>query len=88
MSVSAEIVRINISLPRKFLAQLRNSIGEGKMSRFFLEAAQEKVERQKWQAAFNRVMELPPTFTDISDPSAWVANLRAQDEERLERLGV
>ncbi len=85
MNVLAETVRINISLVRKFLAQLHSLSGEGKMSRFFLEAAQEKVERQKWQAAFDRVLELPAILTGISDPVAWVDNLRAQDEDRLER---
>ena len=54
----------------------------------FLEAAPEKVERQKWQAAFDRVLELPAILTGISDPVAWVDNLRAQDEDRLERLGI
>ena len=82
------MMRVNISLPKRFVQELRANVAKRSLSAFLREAAEEKIAREKWQSAFARFMSLPPTLTNIADPVRWVEELRAQEEERLTRQGV
>lgn len=58
------------------------------MSKFLLEAAEEKLAREEREQALRELADAPPTFTTIADSRAYIRQLRAADEERLKRLGL
>jgi metal-responsive CopG/Arc/MetJ family transcriptional regulator len=79
-------IRVSVTLPRKTLEGLKRRVTGRTMSRFVAEAIEEKLERERKEEAWRQFMELPPTLTEITDPTQWVNNLRAEEEERLKRL--
>jgi hypothetical protein len=80
--------RLNISLPKRTIESLAQAVPSGGKSHFIAEAIEEKLERERWEAAFARLQALPPTFTEIADPLRWVEELRQEDEARMKELGI
>lgn len=82
------ITRINISLPEETMNMLRRVAPKRGISKFLLEALEEKVERDKKEKALKELLAAPATFTDIKNSAAWVRKSRRLDEKRLKRLGI
>jgi metal-responsive CopG/Arc/MetJ family transcriptional regulator len=88
MSTHADSGRLNITLPKRTIAALEAVVSERGKSSFIAQAIEEKLERDRWEAAYNKLQELPPTLTHITDPVQWVAQLRREDEQRLEHFDL
>lgn len=83
------ITRINISLPEETADMLRRVAPKRGISRFLLEALEEKIEREKKERALKELLAAPPAFTFLKGKNAavkWVRKLRAQDERRFKRV--
>lgn len=83
------ITRINISLPEDTVNMLRRVAPKRGISRFLLEALEEKIEREKRERALEELLAAPPAFTFLKGKDAavrWVRKLRAQDERRFKRV--
>lgn len=83
MNTQTSVGRLNITLPAQTLAALEAIVPERRKSSFIAQAIEEKLERERWQTAFDRLSALPPTLTQISNPVEWVEELRREDEYRL-----
>lgn len=83
------ITRINISLPEETRNMLRRVAPKRGISRFLVEALEEKIEREKRERALKELLEGPPAFTFLKGKDAavkWVRKLRAEDERRFKRV--
>ncbi len=83
------ITRINISLPEETMNMLRRVAPKRGISKFLLEALEEKIERDKREKALKELLAAPPAFTFLKGKNAavkWVRKLRAQDERRFKRV--
>jgi hypothetical protein len=68
MSAQADSERLNITLPKRTIAALEAVVsGRGKSS-FIAQVIEEKLARDRWEAAFHKLQKLPPTLTHITDP--------------------
>lgn len=88
MNSPSSYVRVNVSLPRDLVRELKEKVPARGVSRFISEAAREKIEKAKRMKAFNELMEAPPAFPHIKDSVKWVRKLRRADLKRLKRLGI
>jgi len=88
MTNTGDIGRLNITLPRQTIAALESVVPERGKSSFIAQAIEEKLARNRWEAAFTTLQELPPTLTAILDPVQWVEHLRNEDEQRVEQLDL
>ncbi len=79
-------IRINISVPKDIVDAVKNRTTN--VSKYISEATSEKIRRDEIVKAMEELRNSPPTFQDIEDPSAFIRELRAGDEERMKRLGV
>ena len=86
--MNTDTSRLNISLPKRTIEKLAQAAPERGKSHFIAEAIEEKLDRERWEAAFARLQALPPTLTEIEDPVRWVEELRQEDEVRLKELGI
>lgn len=85
---TSPVVRVNVTLPQSVVLKVKKRARRGGMSKFLLEAAEEKLAREEREQALRELKDAPPTFTNITDSGAYVRQLRAADEERLKRLGL
>lgn len=88
MNTQTNFVRINISIPRDLVGELKKNVPARGVSRFIVEAAREKIEEAKRIKAFKELLKLPPAFTDIKDSAAYIRRMRRLDEKRMKRLGL
>jgi hypothetical protein len=88
MNTTTEFGKLNITVPKKILVALDATVPARKKSSFITDAIEEKLAKDQQEEAWRRFMDLPPTLTNIEDPVEWVDNLRAEEEGRLERLGL
>ena len=85
------MVRTHIVMPKETMKDIDVLVGRRARSRFLAEAAQEKLRRLRQQRALHRMAGLLRDV-DISGwetpeaASAWVAESRAADDERLDSL--
>lgn len=85
---TSPIVRVNVTLPESLVMKVKEQVRRGGMSKFLLEAAEEKLAREEREQALRELKDAPPSFTNITDSGAYIRELRAADEERLKRLGL
>ena len=78
--------RMNISAPAWFVNKLKRTVGNRNMSKFLVEAGEEKLRREARLQAMEEVRQFGPTFTEIDDAAAYVRDLRASDTERATRF--
>lgn len=86
---TSSYVRINITLPRGLVKELKEKIPSRGLSKFLADAAEEKVEEEEREKAFKELLEAPPAFTFLKGKNAavnWVRKLRSADEKRLKRV--
>lgn len=88
MNGTSNYVRVNVSLPRDLVRELKEKVPARGISKFISEAASEKIEKAKRIKAFKELLELPATFTDIKDSAAYIRKMRHLDEKRAKRLGI
>lgn len=84
----SDSIRINITVSKNLLDELKKDVKKGDVSNFFEEAAAEKLRKEQQQKALKELFEGPPLFEDIKDPVKWVKELRATDNKRLKKLGL
>lgn len=87
MNTQSDTVRYNIVAPRTLDADLR-IYARNNINQYVLTAVQKQIDEDKRLAAFKAMLSLPPTFTQIDNPVAWVEELRESDEERLTRFDI
>src|SRR3989338_5908363 len=63
MNGASNYVRVNISLPRDLLKELKEKVPSRGISRFLSDAAKEKIEESEKEKAFKELLEAPPAFT-------------------------
>lgn len=86
---NAGVVRINVTVPRRLLSELKKEVPERGKSGFVSEAIEEKLARKKKEKALKELAKLPATFTHINDGATYVRSERTKEQnERLVRLGV
>ncbi len=89
MNGTSNYIRVNVSLPRDLVKELKEKVPSRGVSRFLSEAAREKIEKEEREKAFKELMEAPPAFAFLKGKNAavnWVRKLRRVDEKRLKRV--
>lgn len=82
-------VRINVTIPVETVKKLKKVATKRGISRFLVEAAEEKIGNIERKKALKEILDAPPTFTFLKGKNAsvrWVRKLRRADEKRLNRL--
>lgn len=83
-------VRAHIILPRAVVEDVDRLVGHRKRGRFMAEAVQEKLRREKVSAALDATAGILkdadiPEWETPEKTSAWVRELRREDDEATER---
>lgn len=89
MNGASNYVRVNISLPRDLVKELREKVPFRGISQFLSDAAREKISDKEREKAFKELLEAPPAFAFLKGKNAavnWVRKLRRADEKRLKRV--
>ena len=89
MNGTSNYIRVNVSLPRDLVRELKEKVPSRGISRFLSEAAREKITERERIKAFKELLEAPPAFTFLKGKNAavnWVRKLRKEDEKRLKRV--
>lgn len=88
MNGTSNYIRINVSLPRDLVKELKKKVASRGMSKFISDAAREKVKKEKRDRAFKELLEGPPAFTEIKDSALYIRKMRHLDEKRMKRLDI
>ena len=88
MNTTSNYIRVNVSLPRDLVKDLKEKIPSRGISRFLSNAAAERIAEEEREKAFKELLEAPPSFPDIKDSVAYVRKMRRLDEKRMKRLGL
>lgn len=88
MNGASNYVRVNISLPRDLIKELKEKIPSRGISKFLSDAAREKISEKERIKAFKELLEAPPAFTEIKDSVSYIRKMRSLDEKRMRRLGI
>lgn len=91
MNSSVNYVRMNVSLPRSLVKDLKEKIPPRGISRFLSDAASEKMKAIARDKALKELLAAPPAFTFLKGKNAavrWVRKMRRLDEKRMKRLGI
>lgn len=89
MNSISNYVRINVSLPRDLVRELREKVPFRGISKFLSDAAKEKIAEKEKIKAFKELLDEPPAFTFLKGKNAavnWVRRSRREDENRLKRI--
>lgn len=89
MNGTSNYVRVNVSLPRDLVRELKEKVPFRGISKFLSDAAKEKIAEKEKTKAFKELLEAPPAFTFLKGKNAavnWVRKLRREDEKRLKRV--
>lgn len=88
MNSPSNFVRVNVSLPRDLLKELKKKVPFRGMSKFLSDAARGKVDSINSEEALRELLSGPPAFPQIKDSVKWVRELRKGDLKRMKRLGI
>ncbi len=86
MNTAIGYIRVNLTLPKDIIAYLKRHTAN--MSQYISEAVGERIAHEKRMRALETLRKHGPAFPHIKDASAYVHDLRGEDEERAERLGI
>lgn len=89
MNSASNYVRVNVSLPRDLLRELKEKVPFRGISSFLSDAAREKIAEKEKIVAFKELLDAPPAFTFLKGKNAvvnWVRKSRRKDENRLKRI--
>jgi transcriptional regulator NrdR family protein len=88
-TINTQVVRINVTLPKKVWTALEQEIPKRRKSNFIAAAIEDKLRKEKREKAFVELASLPPTFTDIDDSATFIREMRnEEDKERSQKLDV
>ena len=82
------VVRVNISLPKDLVKEIKKHVPSRGMSKFIAETAKKKIEELEREKALKELLDAPPAFAKIKDSVAYVRKMRRLDEKRMKRLGI
>jgi hypothetical protein len=85
---NTDLVRYNIVSDKEFDNELRKEVKPGNISSFFIQAARVEIQRRRRERALARLRTQGQQFAHITDSAAWTRELRATDEERMEKLDL
>lgn len=88
MNNTSSYVRMNVSLPKDLVKELKENVSPRGISKFLSEAAAEKIGKIEREKALKELLEAPPAFTDVKDSIAYIRKMRRLDNKRLKRLGI
>lgn len=83
-----ERVRLNITMPKSLVKALRKEVSTTGKSKFIAEAVEEKMARLRREQALKALEKLPPALPHIKDSATFISELRSENEERANRLGI
>lgn len=87
--IDSNVVRINITIPRWLLTELKREIPEGGKSGFVSEAIEEKLTHKKREKSLKELAKLPATFIDIKSGKTYIEKMRIDDgKNRDSHLGL
>lgn len=89
MNGTSNYVRVNVSLPRDLVKELKKKIPSRGISRFLSDAAKEKMAEKERIKAFKELLDAPSAFTFLKGKNAavnWVRKSRREDEKRMKRI--
>jgi hypothetical protein len=86
MNTATGYTRVNITLPTDIATYVRRNTAN--ISKYISEAISERMARERREHALKTILSGSPTFTDITDSSAYVRALREEDKARDHRLGL
>ncbi len=86
-------IKTHFVFPEELLKDIDRLVGDRKRSQFVVEAAKEKLEREKLKKAFDNIKGLwkeedYPEFAVKEDIEKWVSNLRKMDLKRQKGSGI
>ena len=88
-TANTQIVRVNVTLPKKVWNELEQKIPSRGKSNFIASAIEDKLRSKKREKAFVELASLPPTFTDMGDSATFIREMRnEEDRERSQKLDV
>jgi len=82
------ITRLNISVPIEIATKLKKLAPKRGVSKFLVDAAEEKIGKIERDKALKELLALPPTFTDVKDSVEYTRKMRRLDGKRMKRLGI
>jgi predicted proteasome-type protease len=82
----SDTIRINITVSKKLLDELKKDVKKGDVSNFFEQAVEEKLKKDRINNAWQQLLEIPPLFEEVKDPVEWVRELRKTDDKRLKNI--
>lgn len=88
MNAQSEYVRVNATVKRSHLESYRTIITNPNISKLLNETLAEKVAHQKRMQALETLSRLGPSFPHINNPSAYIREMREEDEKWAERIGI
>lgn len=89
MNGTSNYVRVNVSLPRDLVRELKEKVAYRGISRFLSDAAREKISEKERIKAFKELLDASPAFTFLKGKNAavnWVRKSRREDEKRMKRI--
>ncbi len=89
MNTSSNYVRMNVSLPKDLVKDLKTNIPARGISKFMANATREEINRMKREKALKEILAAPPAFTFLKGKNAavrWVRKMRREDNKRLKRI--
>ncbi len=83
--------KVSVTLPRKLVAEVRETVPQGEVSAFFAEAVQQYLIRRRQRAALEKGFgawrkESHPDLATPEDSTAYVRSIREAGKERMARL--
>lgn len=79
----SDTVRINITVSKKLISELKKHVNKGQVSNFFEEAVEERLKTESRESAWKKLLEMPAMFEEIKDPEEWIREIRRTDDKRL-----
>lgn len=89
MNTARNYVRMNVSLPKDLVDELKSTVPPRGISRLISEATREEIKRRKREKALQELLEAPTAFTFLKGKNAainWVRKLRRADDKRFKRI--
>jgi post-segregation antitoxin (ccd killing protein) len=86
MNTASRYTRVNLTIPTDILAYLKRH--SDNMSRYISEAVRERMAREQREKALAEILSATPTFTDVADGASFVQEVRSEDTQRDDRLGL
>ncbi len=84
--IHTDYIKVTFSIPKTIVEDLKHNTDN--MSKYVTDAIAERRAYEKRVRAIDTVQKLGPAFPQITDASAYIRELRAENDERTDRLGV